>query len=286
MKWSVVVASVHSSDLLAESLEALAPQCARIGAELIVARPADAPGSVSEHGFRLVSAPAGSSLPMLRAAGLRAADGEWVGLTEDNCVPREGWLAQLVAAADDHVDVVGGIVAGARRGRAIDRGACFAEYGAYGPLRAPLPAGKTPAVTCASVAYRRDAARSVADWSADGAWDDVVHERLCRAGSRFRTVSTAIVDENLRHEIAAFSKQRFRHGREYAARRVGQFGPVRRMAYVLGAPLLPALLAWRIWQSAGRAAPNRFARALPFTLTFLAAWAAGEAVGYLAGERG
>ena len=50
------------------------------------------------------------------------------------------------------------------------------------------------------------------------------------------------------------------------------------------APVLPPVLAVRIFRSAGRDSPGAFLRALPATLAFLGAWTVGEMAGYVAGH--
>jgi hypothetical protein len=57
------------------------------------------------------------------------------------------------------------------------------------------------------------------------------------------------------------------------------------MVMAAATPLLPALMSWRAWRHAGRCDPGGFLRALPFTLAYFGAWAAGEAAGYLRGPK-
>ena len=135
---AVVVASPRSLGLLAETLAALRPQCERLGATIVVARSVG-PLTNSERdlfrGIVLVTTPSDATLPVLRGTGLAHADADWVGLTEDNCVPDPGWLEALLAGAVPGVTVVGGSVGNALDGRSIDWAAFFAEYGFYGRFR-------------------------------------------------------------------------------------------------------------------------------------------------------
>lgn len=284
MSLSVVVVSTQSPQLLSETLSGLVPQCQRAHAKIIVARAPTAPAFDELAEFapgRLVVCERGASIPSIRAAGLRSATGDWVVLTEDNCVPRPDWLARLIARFGADVDVLGGTIGDVLHRGAINAGACFAEYGFYGACRATARPGSAPSITCANVAYRRTVVRDVATWSANGDWDNVLHDRLAAGGARFGGVADAVVDENLEHRLAVFARHRFRHGLDYAARRSSALGTGRRIGLACGSPALPLLLTWRVWRSAGRAAPATFARALPFTIAFFTAWAAGEAAGYL-----
>lgn len=285
---SVVLASCQSADLRAEAVHRLLPQCRQARAELIVARATPVgvvDGESAFDGCRLVSCRPGATIPEIRSAGLTAATGDWVLLTEDNCVARPNWIERLASGFGTEVDVVGGTMGNTHSGRLIDAAAGFAEYGFYGPFRPPTPLGGAPAIACANVAYRQRIAAAVAACSRAGGWDSEIHARLARGGARFGMVNDAVVDQNRHHRLGEFSRNRLAHGRDYAAARIPNSALALRVARVCTTPLLPPLLAWRVWRTAGRAEPAVFLRALPLTLAFFTAWAAGEAVGYLAGRR-
>jgi len=284
----VVVASFRSLELLAQCLESLRPQCARIGAELIVARAKGAPDEALGElvaGCRVVATPGGADIPRLRGLGLAQAQGDWVMLTEDHCVADAGWLEALVRASGAEVQVLGGSMGNAQRKRATDCGAFFAEYGFFGANRPPSPAGSPPLVTGANVAYHRSVVAEVADWAGQGSWENVIHHRLYAAGRHFRVVPSALVRQNQHYRLAGFCRDRFEHGRDYAATRAAALPASRRMLLFAGTPALPLMLAARIDHSLDPEERSYFARALPATLTFLSAWAFGEAVGYLRGGR-
>ncbi len=279
---SVVVASFRAPEVLAECLESLRPQCESLGAELIVAR---VPCSADERlgalaaGCRVVTAPPATGLPRLRGAGLAQAGGDWVAMTEDHCVADPGWLAALQAAGEPGVQVLGGRMGNARRERAVDCGAFFAEYGFYGARGNPPDA--TPHMTEANAAYHRSVIADVAAWAKDGQWENVIHDRLRAQGRRFQSVPGARVRQNLRYHLRPFCRDRFAHGRDFARARGRDIPAWRRMLLALGTPVLPLLLAARVARAADPEEVATFGRALPATLTFLGAWAAGEAVGYL-----
>lgn len=284
---SVVVASFRSPGLVAESLDSLRSQCARHGAELILARAAREPG-VALAGIatdcRVIAAPADADVPRLRAAGLAEARGEWVALTEDHCVADPGWLDALSAASDPGVHVLGGRMGNAKRERAIDCGAFFSEYGFFGGHRSRGTVREPPLVTGANVAYHRSVVAEVAAWARKGDWENVIHDRLHAAGRRFRLVPGARIRQNQSYRLAAFCRDRFEHGRDYAATRGRELPLWRRVALAATTPLLPALLTARIARSADPEERREFRRALPATLTFLAAWSLGEAAGYVGGD--
>ena len=286
--FSVVIASFRDLDVLAASIDSLLPQCRDHGAELLVARgrrePAERFRRVTE-GCRVVDADAGDDIPRLRGRGLAAATADWVALTEDHCVADPGWLRALAASSGAGADVLGGAMGNAHRERRTDCGAFFSEYGFFGAVVNVAPSSGPPLVTGANVAYHRRVVANVADWAQEGCWENVIHDRLHAAGHAFRLVPDARVRQNLRYAFGAFSRDRFEHGRDFAATRARSLPAWRRAAYAAAAPLLPVLLAQRIARATDPVERPFFVRALPATLSFLAAWSAGEAVGYLFGHR-
>ncbi len=156
------------------------------------------------------------------------------------------------------------------------------------PSTAATSARRTPAtpqhVTAANVAYGRDGG-----WRRDrGGTRGTLGEggarpsrgagqgasRSLRRPRSTRTSATGFGD---------FCRDRFAHGRDYAAERLTEEGAGRRWLYLAGAPLLPFVLTGRVARAAGRRRLGPFIRALPFTFLFLGAWSAGEAAGYLRG---
>jgi hypothetical protein len=234
---------------------------------------------------RVITAPADVDVPRLRATGLAAARGEWVAMTEDHCVADPGWLEALLNAPSADVHILGGRMGNARRDRATDCGAFFSEYGFFGATHAPASAVRAPLVTGANVAYHRSVVAEVARWAGEGSWENVIHDRLHASGRRFRLVPAARVRQNQRYDVTAFCRDRFEHGRDYAGTRGFGLPLWRRVALLAATPVLPVLLAARIARLTDPEERREFRRALPATLTFLAAWSAGEAAGYLYGGR-
>jgi glycosyltransferase involved in cell wall biosynthesis len=285
---TVVVASHRDADLLAECLGTLVPQCRRLGAELIVARAATAAEcealAARWPDARFVAAPPGTDTPRLRGVGMAAATGDIVALTEDHCVADEHWVEALLSQASDDADVVGGGMENARSDRAVDWAAYFAEYGFVAPPRTETPPGGVPPLlTGANVAYRRRVVGDVVAWAQQGEWETIAHDKLRARGSVFRFARTAAIYQNERYRLRDFCVDRYRHGRDYARRRLVEESGARRWLLLAGSPLLPFILTWRVARATGRSRPGAFARALPATFLFLACWSLGEAVGYARG---
>jgi hypothetical protein len=280
---SVVVASRQQLAQLAACLDALAPQCERLRAEVVVARdPAAGPLPDPPHGIpnlRVVSGPPGATIPLLRGLGLAASTGDPVALTEDHLVPADDWLDRLFAGFTPEVACVGGCMANVATGSVTDWAAYFADYGFYSVGR-PDPADP-PLLTDANVAYRRNVVAGVADWAMAGAWENVVHDRLLAQGHRTRLERAARVYHRHHYRFASFLRNRFEHGRDYATSRLAEAPGTNRLLRAASAPLLVPVLFARIARASWREAPTAWLAAAPVTLAFLAGWAAGEAVGYL-----
>ncbi len=281
---TVVLASLRARPIVEAALATLVPQCRRAGVRLVVARRA----LESDEAWIAQAAPdclvvpchPDDDVPRIRGRGLATASGDWVALTEDNCIADPTWLDRLADHFGSGSAVIAGTMGNAATARAIDVGAYFAEYGFFGPGHRDRA---TVLATGANVAYRPDLVPRIAEWALAGEWEDVIHSRLVAEGTRFALAPNAVVRQQLRYTLSGFARDRFQHGYDFATVRVRGFSPVKRIAWAAGAALLPGLLVARIWRSTGRQQPGAFLRALPFTLSFLAAWASGEATGYLRG---
>lgn len=283
---SVVVASFRGLDLLSQCLDSIRPQCAKLGAELVLARSApeaEALPPAITAGCRVVRAPEGADLPEIRGIGLAHAVGEWIALTEDHCVADPGWLEAFLAASSPDVQILGGSMGNARRERPTDCGAFFAEYGFYGAT-AHLPSGGPPAITGANVAFHRSVVCTVAEWAGKGSWEDVIHERLYAAGRRFRLVPAARILQNHTYRLGAYCRERFEQGRTYGAIRRQRISPWQKVAFLAGTPALPVILAGRIMRSVALEERRYLLKGLPALMAFLMAWSLGEAVGYVRGR--
>lgn len=283
---SVVVASNRDPELLHACLGSLLGQCQRLHAELLVAR-AGAPADVVALGgmypsVRFVAAPPDASIPRLRARGISHASGDLVALTEDHCIADENWVEALTRSAQGDADVVGGGMDNARRSRAVDWAAYFAEYGFFATNR-PDSASGPPLLTGANVAYKRHVIADVIGWAQKGEWENVAHFRLVAQGSKLRFARMAAVYQNQSYSLAAFCVDRYEHGRDYARKHLVESPDTNRWLRFASSPLLPLLLTWRVARAAARSRWGTFLRALPATFLFLTAWSIGEAIGYLRG---
>ena len=286
---SVVIASCRHLDLLWRLLASLEAECAELGAELVIAR-AGTPAEVAILRRRLpgvvvVEAPSGCGIPRLRGIGLQAAHGAPVLLTEDHCVAGPGWIRALVEGIAGGADVVGGGMANAPTSGAVAWASYLADYGFYSHAR-PADSRQPPLLTAANITYARRVVADVAEWSLQGAWENVVHDRLAKQGAVLQFAPHARVFHDHEYRLGSFWLDRYEHGWDYARARLTEEGSRRRWIHLLVAPFLPLVLLRRIARAAGGENRAAFRRALPATIFLLYGWAAGEAAGYFRGPLG
>ncbi len=278
----MAVAAPRENALLVACLQSLVDQCRALGAEIVVARLESwrdlADLEMRFPAVRFVGMGEGVSLPQLRAAALSQAKGAIIALTEDHCVAGEDWLSGLVSVIDGGADVCGGAMGNAQRQRAVDCGAFFSEYGFFSRQEEEAQ----PLITGANVAYGPHVVEDVRRMMARGEWENIVHDALLRQGRVLAFNSKAVIYQNMSYRFCHFVKDRYQHGRDYARRRLDDQG-ARRWVYLVGALALPVLLTWRVGRKTAEGDRGDFIRALPFTFSFFAAWAAGEAIGYWLG---
>ena len=156
----------------------------------------------------------------------------------------------------------------------------FCDFGRHPP---PLPEGTAATLSDTNVAYPAQALAQVAPTWAIVYREPAVHAALLATGLRLYTAPDALVHQ-ARPPIAlgAALRERFVWGRSYGGTRPG-LTRVARLARAAAAPVLPALLTWRVMATAVRRG-GHLGRALgcaPYIVLLQGAWATGEALGYL-----
>jgi hypothetical protein len=120
---------------------------------------------------RHIPMPAGTTVPQLRAEGIRRSTGEIVALAEDHCTFAPDWCAELRKAHELPYAVIGGAVENPAS-CAIDWAVYFYDYGKY---MLPLEAGPATALSGNNVSYKRAALEEV-----ESAWTEGVFEPFLR----------------------------------------------------------------------------------------------------------
>jgi hypothetical protein len=275
---SVVVASNGAAGSVERCLAALELQVEAV--EVIVCEFEPSPEAVRrrfpfarflERRHRLV--------PELWRDGIDQARGELVALTISPMQPASDWVASVVRLLAE-TDAVGGAIEPGPDLRVRD----WAEYLCrYSRDMLPFEAHDCVDLPGDNAAYRRAALEAVRESYRDGFWEPVVHEALRAHGARLRHDPGLLVRQARSGGVAAFARQRLRHGRLYGHQRGAHFSAARNVAGVIGAPVVPFLMTLRVVRRvAGKRRHLLHALlALPLVFAFNLVWAAAEAKGHL-----
>jgi hypothetical protein len=280
---SIVIASVSGWEPLSRCLSALREHEADDAPEIVVVMHAGSDAGdplIREHpAVTRILVPGGGGIPALRAAGIDAASGRIVALTEDHCIPAAGWCRALLRSHRAHdAAAIGGVVENAATERLVDWAVYFCEYGRFA---GPRPEGPTTDLSAPNVSYKRDRLPAL-----DGEyWETFVHGHLRNAGETLWFEPRMRVHHCMHFGFAGFLAERYHYGRAFAGRRVTAFSWPRRLAYAALSPLLVPLFIVRTLLGMRRQTQHwpRLALCLPMIVAFAAAAAAGEAAGYLTG---
>ena len=281
-----MIAASNNASMLEACLTSLAGQVTD-DTEVIVVRNYD--GEASERALgrfpfvKHVCLPADATVPELRAAGIRRAGGDVVALLEDHCVVGREWCSTIKTAHLLPYPAIGGSVENLGGSGRLDWAVYFYDYGKY---MAAGGARVVDSLTGLNASYKRRALEGVAERFKDGFFETLIHDELRRRGYALYFLPSAVVYHNKSYEMGRALRQCYHFGRLFGGMRVSHAGPARRLAFLLGAPLLPFLLPARAALRTIRS--KRHVRELvlsfPHLALLMAAWACGEFCGYAFGE--
>ena len=222
----------------------------------------------------------------LRTAGLRAARGRVIALTEDHAHTARTWCAEMVAALErwPRAAAVGGAVE-CHAERLLNWAVYLCDFGRY---QNPLPEGRSEFVSDSNVAYRRSALEKVAAAWKDDYHETAVHWAMLAAGFELCTTPRVVVWQRrggLRWREAL--RERRVWARSFAGTRARMIG-ARRFVLAALSPLLPFVITARLARTAferGRYKAT-FLACLPRILVLQCVWAWGEFVGYVTADPG
>lgn len=284
---SVVIASKVGAPFLDRCLESVSAQAKALGAEVIVvaADSGDAASRIASRfpWTRVLHAQGIVTIPALRQRGVAEAMGEYVAVIEEHCAAQSDWPATgLAAHARGDYAAVGGALTDSDYDRLADWVVYFIEY--HGALP-PAPDGETTELNDANIVYRRDALAAHADLLGTGYWPMTLHPTLIGEGRKFLSVPTMVVRHCGPFPFGYYLRQRFLFSRAFAGVRAQNQGMAKRLAYVLGAPLMPFVLLARIGSTVirKRCRVGKFILALPLIGIALVVLVAGEWVGCVLG---
>jgi hypothetical protein len=280
MELSVVIAAGGDAGLVRRCLRSLEQAGARGRCEVIVAGAGDAK---LPTWVRRLEAPVGTPYPVLRAAGLAAAEGLRVAMLSEDYTVDERWLSCALA---EHLeaDVVAGVTRPPPDARPAARAAWLWEYAHLAPpmQSGPLPAGEAALTPGGNAVYRRDRVDPELLRAAHHEID--YHRRLFAKGLRFeRDPGLAAVYNP--PPIGDFLRDRARWSTSWARPRARELSAGLRWTAAASRIALPPVLLGRFALRVG-GKPGSWPAALaglPLFASFACAQAYGEARAYLDG---
>ncbi len=283
---SVIVPSVNGVKDLHGCLQALELQRRNVALEVLVVDRIGQPVTklIADEfpDVRLITFPAGTTIPDLRAKGVHEAHAAAIAVIEDHVIVPPGWAGKMLLALAAGHDVVGGSIENAATETWVDWAAFLCEYSACLP---PLPAGPVDWLPGNNTVYRRELLERFRQVLESGRWENALHDAIRQTGIQLICRPEIVVGHKMHYTIAEYCGQRFLYSRSYAGMRVAKFPAAKRMVYGLAAFLLPPILYYRtvarIWPKTTYR--SHLLKSLPLLVPFVIAWGLGEVVGYWVG---
>lgn len=218
-----------------------------------------------------------------RSAGLAAARGSLVALTEEAARPAADWCARIVAAHGDDHEVIGGAIENGAD-RPLNWAVYFSDLGRY---QNPLQEGPASFVSDVNVSYKGPALEQAREVWGEVYDEAVLHDAIRRSGGTLWLRADLVVTvDRASMPLTAALRERYAWARVYAGRRSGEVSAPKRLAMLVGSPLLVVLLSWRQTRLSFTRGRHRgaFLRAFPLLVAMNLFWSLGEFVGYLTGR--
>ena len=284
---SVVVPSVNGFDDLAGTLEALEQQRRDVNLEVLVVDRLGAAlrQSVRDRfpAVRIIEVAPDATIPDMRAAAFRAALAPSVAVLEDHVIVPEGWASAMLRAQTPSTPVVAGAVENAATDRLVDWAAYLCEYSHCTP---PLPAGPAEWLTGNNVVDPKELLDRYRAVTESGAGENRLHDAFKADGIVLTCRPEIVVGHKMHYSFGLYMSQRYLYSRSYAGARAEGASFAKKVMMGTASLALPPLLFWRTVsriRAKGRH-QRELVRSLPLLALFVVAWAAGEAMGYLAGS--
>lgn len=220
-----------------------------------------------------------------RAAGLCAASGEIIAMTEDHARPASDWCRKILEAHRQTKKlVIGGAIENGVDAL-LNRAWYYCDFGRYGK---PLSATETAYVSDVNVSYKRAALDLVKHVWSETYQETTTHWALQKRGVKLYLDEKILVFQHRpKMAIPSAWRERFHWGKVFAETRAREISRAQRLKYAAGCGILPFILLIR-------AVKNMRRQNQPFGVIFktapllgflLAGWSAGEAAGYLLSEK-
>jgi hypothetical protein len=226
--------------------------------------------------------PLSTTIPEMRHLAFGMVQTPAVAVIEDHVIVPPAWPERALAVLAEGFDVAGGPIENAAMNGVLDWATFLCEYHACLP---PLPEGDATWLPGNNVVYRRTLLERYRSVTAQGAWENRLHDALRADGVRLERRAALTVGHKKHFGFFEYLSQRYLYSRSYAAARVAGAPLAKRLMTGAAACALPAVLLLRITNALlSKGVPRgRVLATLPLIALFTVSWAAGEVVGYIAG---
>lgn len=250
LRLSIVLAT-DTYDTLRPVIASLRRQIDREQLEIIIVAPPETLGRIDVSqldGFgavRVETVPAPLLLQRARAAGVRAASAPIVFLGETHCFPEPDMCNRLLAGfTDAHCAAVAPAIVNANPKTALSWASYLTDYGSWGPGRTSGPIEQPLKY---NGAYRRDVLLELGDRLEDllDANNEELWPTLHRKGYHSCFDRDARANHVNATKLRVMVQIRFCTGALIGAQRARRWTWLRRLMYIAGSPLIPAVLVWR-----------------------------------------
>jgi hypothetical protein len=292
IRFSVIIGLVSTEDRrrIHECLSALRGQRGNHACEVIVAdRRNDEISQEIARAFpevTLIPCNPSTTLPELRTIALHHAQGEFILVTEDHCIPDLNWLsgvAKTFASAPASTVAAGGCIENGLTSTAWDWATYLCEYSGFAE---PILEGNTETLPGGNIAYQRSVLANVErEVLTSGFWETTLHPRLLCQSHTFFSSNDILVNHRKSFSFRLFIAQRFSYSRYYAGLRSSSHGWAWRAAAAFASIAVPPLAFSRITLNSlrRRRLRSKLLLSTPWLLLFTLVWGLGEAWGYLRG---
>ena len=284
-----IVLATDNQERVATVIESLAAQtiAKKLEMVLIMSTPADAATRSrledSFHSLQVIGVNSVVPLARVRAKGVRAAQAPYVFIAETHAYPDPTLAEKLIDALSGDWSLVVPGFRNANPESGLSWAGFLSDYGAWSDI---LPAGETERAPSHDAAFRRSALLEFGDRLEHALTNgDEMYVTLRERGHRSYFEPAARIQHVNVTRFRPWMRERYVSGVLIGGYRSERWGPLRRVAYALGFPLIPLVVLARIRKGVrestrGQSLP---AGTLPALVLGVTLKVAGEVRGYLFG---
>lgn len=268
---SIILAANESYDVIRKTVYFLARQTITEQLELVIVTPSieelapDTENLIRFGACKFVETQTPVSIGKANAAGIRQAGAKVVVMAEDHAFPEKNWASVLVTAHQSAWAAVGPIVLNGNPGSLVS----WADFLiGYGPWMAGTKSGDVEFLPGHNTSYKRDILLEYgAGLEAMMEAETVLHWDLKSKGYEIHLDENAMIQHWNFSRLSSWLSAMFYNGRVFAGSRmrVERWTVLRRILYILGSPLIPAVRFTRLYpklSKTGKSYGGRFLLAL------------------------